>query len=197
MIAEGRFGDLPLEESLFDGRDDSTDLIDPVEVAARLLLDSVREPLDEIAPPERVDGVGHPAFLREDLLRAQGDPSGVLGRELEGFVVGVGVERLGAAHHPGERLYRGTDHVQLRLLRRAGASRGLGVEPEPERPLPLRPEPVLHHVSPDPTRGAELRDLLKEIVVGVEKEGESRRELIDGKSRAVGRPRLSTSRRPG
>ncbi len=88
------------------------------------------------------------------------------------------MERLGSAEHAGERLDRGPNDVELRLLRRARASGGLRVEPQPSRPLVLRSELVLHHVGPDAAGRPELRDLLEEIVVGVEEEREAGRKVV-------------------
>src|SRR5207237_19793 len=67
---------------------------------------------------ERVDRLGDAGLLRDDLLRSQGDPDRLLGRQPERFVVGVRVERLSAAEDRGERLDRGADDVVLWLLRR-------------------------------------------------------------------------------
>jgi hypothetical protein len=40
-------------------------------------------------------------------------------------------------------------------------------------------EAVAHRLRPDASGGAELRDLLEDVVVAVEEEGESRRERVD------------------
>ena len=88
------------------------------------------------------------------------------------------MQRLRAPEDTRERLDGGPDDVELGLLRGARASRGLRVEPEPRRPFLLRAELVAHHLGPDPAGGAELRDLLEEVVVRVEEEREPRSELI-------------------
>ena len=43
----------------------------------------------------------------------------------------------------------------------------------------LRAEALLHDARPHAPRGAELRDLLEEVVVHVEEEREPRREVVD------------------
>ncbi len=58
LVAERRLGDLALEEVLLDGRDDSAELADPVEVLVRLRLEPVRQLLDEVGAAERVDRRG-------------------------------------------------------------------------------------------------------------------------------------------
>ena len=56
---------------------------------------------------------------------------------------------------------------------------GLGVEADHLRALVSRPNLSRMMLRPEPARGAELRDLLEEVVVRVEEEGEPRRELVD------------------
>src|SRR5439155_5013103 len=56
------------------------------------------------------------------------------------------------------------------------------VEAKLPRPRAFRLEPVAHHMRPDSTRRAVLRDLLEEIAVRVEEEGQPRREGIDVES---------------
>src|SRR3712207_7724177 len=58
----------------------------PYTTLFRSLLDLVGERLDEVRAGERVDRVGHAGLVREDLLGAQGDPRGVLGRQRERLV---------------------------------------------------------------------------------------------------------------
>ena len=52
-------------------------------------------------PGERVDGRGQVGLVREHLLGAQGQPGRLLRRQRDRLVVGVGVQRLGAAEHRG------------------------------------------------------------------------------------------------
>jgi hypothetical protein len=59
---------------------------------------------------------------------------------------------------------------------------------QPPRLRVLRAVLLAHPPGPDPTGGAELRDLLEEVVVAVEEEGEPRREVVDVE--AGGDPRL-------
>src|SRR6187402_1718454 len=40
-------------------------------------------------------------------------------------------------------------------------------------------EPVAHHPRPDPARGSKLGDLLEEVAMRIEEEGDSRREYVD------------------
>ena len=74
---------------------------------------------------------------------------------------------------------RRPDDVDLRLLRRQTHPRGLGVEAQQPRPRLLRPEGVSHLASPDAPGRAVLGQLLEQIVVRVEEEGEPGCELVD------------------
>jgi hypothetical protein len=75
-----------------------------------------------------VGGGGDPGFFAEDLLRAQGEGGGLLGREGERFIVAVGVQRLRAAEDGREGLIGDADDVVQRLLRGEGDAAGLRVE---------------------------------------------------------------------
>ncbi len=93
--------------------------------------------------------------------------------------VRVGVQALGAAEHRGQRLERHAHDVVLRLLRGQRRAAGLGVEAQLPALAVFGAEPLAHDLRPQPPRGAELGDLFEEVVVGVEEEGELRREVVD------------------
>ena len=85
---------------------------------------------------------GDAALVRDDLLRAQRQRRGLRGRQRERLVERVGVQRVGAADHRGERLQRGPDDVVVGLLRGQRDAGGLGVEAQLPGPLVLRVEAV-------------------------------------------------------
>ncbi len=89
------------------------------------------------------------------------------------------MQRLRPAEHRCERLDRGPDQVDLRLLRRERHAGGLRVEAHKPAARILRAVLVAHLRRPDPARGAVLRDLLEEVEMRVEEEGQSRRERVD------------------
>ena len=127
--AERRFLDLALDEALLDRGDRAAELVDPLDQLPRLLLELVGERLDEVAAAERVGGVGGAGLGREDLLRAERDPGGALGRERERLVEPVRVQGLRAAGDRRQGLDRDADDVVLRLLRGEGqppSARGSG-----------------------------------------------------------------------
>src|SRR3954467_2001648 len=108
-----------------------------------------------------------------------GDLGGLLGGQRERLVEAVGVQRLGAAADRGEALQRHARDVVLRLLGGQRHAAGLRVEAEHERARVLRVEALLHRVRPHVARGAELRDLLEDVVVAVEEERQAGREVVD------------------
>src|SRR3990170_3988936 len=171
--------DLLLEEPLPDRGQDAAEVRDAIEGATRLGLELVREPFEVVRSAERVRRVRDAALMGEDLLGPQGDPDGLLARDLVGLVVGVRVKGLHPAEDGSEPLDRRPDDVHLRLLCGEGHARGLRVEPEEPGTRVLRAEGVPHLPRPDPPRGAVLRDLLEEVVVRVEEEGQARREIVD------------------
>ena len=122
--------------------------------------------------------MGDAALVRDDLLGAERQGSGELGGQRPGFVQGVGVQRLGSAQHRRQRLNGGAHDVVVGLLGGERAAGGLGVEAQLERAFLFGPEAVAHDVVPDAARGAVLGNLLEEIVVGVEEEGEPGDKLV-------------------
>jgi hypothetical protein len=53
------------------------------------------------------------------------------------------------------------------------------VEAQHHRLRVLGPEALAHDLGPHPPGGAELRDLLEDVVVAVEEEGQARGEVVD------------------
>ncbi len=88
------------------------------------------------------------------------------------------MQRLAAAENGGERLDRRADDVHLRLLRRQRDACRLRVEAHEPGAGVLRPVALPQLARPDAPRRAVLGDLLEEVDVRVEEEGEPRRELV-------------------
>ena len=89
--------------------------------------------------------------------------------------------------HRRHRLHRDADDVVVGLLRGQRAARRLRVEAQLLRARVGRAEPLFHDPRPQPPRRAELRDLLEEVVVGVEEERQPLAERIDVEARAARR----------
>ncbi len=181
----GGLRDLALEPTRLDGAEHAFEeraVAEPVEVVEHglgLALHLVGELLDEPRAAERVGHVRDAGLVGDDLLGPQRQAGRVVGREREHLVHRVRVEALRAAEDAGERFDRGADDVDLGLLRGQRHARGLGVEPELERALGPGAVPVAHPPGPDATRGPVLGDLLEEVDVRVEEEGQAGRELVD------------------
>src|SRR5439155_22161930 len=78
-----------------------------------------------------------------------------------------------------QRLDGDADHVVVRLLRGQRGPRRLRVEPQRAGARVLRLEALLHRAGPEAPGGAELGDLLEEVVVDVEEEAEPAGEAVD------------------
>jgi hypothetical protein len=80
FVLEGGFLDLVLCEALLDGRDGSAELVDLLDQLPGTLLELARQRFDEIGAAERVGGVRPTCLVSQDLLCAERDTDGVLGR---------------------------------------------------------------------------------------------------------------------
>ena len=129
-------------------------------------------------PPSGSATLADAGLLHQHLLGAQRDLGGLLAGQRQRLVQGVGVQRVGAAEHRGQRLHGGAHHVVVRLLRGERDAGGLGVEAQPLRLVGGRAVDVPHPAGPDPAGGAELGDLLEEVQVRVEEEGQAGREGV-------------------
>ena len=97
---EAGVGDLALGVVLLDRRDHPAELVDLREIAVGLGLEPVGQRLDEIGAAQGVDRVRHAGLVRDDLLRAQRDPHGPLGRQRKRLIKRIRMQRLGAAQAP-------------------------------------------------------------------------------------------------
>jgi hypothetical protein len=98
--------------------------------------------------------------------------------ECECLVEGVRVQRLRAACDRREGLDSHPHDVVLGLLRRQRRTSGLRVEAQRLCAGARGAKAVAHDLGPQLSRGAELRDLLEEVVVGVEEEREPFSEVV-------------------
>ena len=164
---------------------------------AGFALDLVGQRLDDVGAGERVDGVDHPRLGRDDLLRPEGDVGRGPGRQRQGLVAAVAVQRLGAPEHRGHRLQRDPHDVVVRLLRRQRAAGGLGVKAHLLGAGLGGAEPVAHDPGPQPPGRPELGDLLQEVVVGREEERQPASERVDVETGGDGRFHVGDRMRAG
>src|SRR5215470_8872240 len=130
LVFVSRLLNLSLHVPHLNGALDATHGVDLRQVIFSSLLDFTGQLLDVVGPAQRVHRIGDPALESDDLLRAQGQGGGGVSREGKGLVAAVGVERLCAAQHRGQRLQGDARDVHVRLLSSQGAATRLGVEAE-------------------------------------------------------------------
>ncbi len=194
LVRVTRSSDLLLRESRFDRSHHSAHRIQFVEVRECALLHIERQLFDEVAAAQRIGDVGHPGFMRENLLRPQRDAGRIFGRQRQRLIKRIGVQRLRSAQHRRHRLQRHPDDVVLRLLRGQRNARRLGVKPHPRGSRVRRAEPLRHQPVPDFSSRAVLRDLFKKVVVRIEKEAQPGSEIVD-RAGLAGAPTPHTRRR--
>ena len=96
------------------------------------------------------------------------------------------MQRLRPSQDRRQGLVGGPDDVVLGLLRGQGHPAGLGMEPEHGALETARPEPVPDDPGPHPPGRPELRNLLEQVHVAGEEEGDPGGELVDGQPRVQG-----------
>ena len=187
LVLVGAPLDLALREARSIAATMPPQLVDLGDVAPRARASiSLGQRLDRVGAAERIDDVGDAASRAPRICCVRSASARRrLGRQRQRLVVAVGVQRLRAAQHRGQRLHRRAHDVVQRLLRRQRRARGLRVEAQHQRLRVLRAEAVAHDARPQPPRGAELGDLLEEVVVRVEEEREPRRERRRRRARAA------------
>ena len=77
---ERHFLDFSLNKTGFDGAQHSSERVDLGDVLFGAAFDFVGEMFDGVRTRDGIDGVGDTRFVRDDLLRAQGNEGGVFGR---------------------------------------------------------------------------------------------------------------------
>ena len=103
--------------------------------------------LDVVAAPERIGGESGAGLVGDYLLRPQRQRRRLFGRQGERLIVAVGVQRLGAAEHRGQRLNGDANDVVQRLLRLKRHPAGLRVKAQPAGGV-VRVELLLHEARP-------------------------------------------------
>ena len=173
LVAPGRLVDLVRDE--LDRVDRAAELVDLLDQLPARALDLVGQRLDEVGAGERVDGVGRAGLVGDDLLRAQRDLRGAL---------------ASAARAPRRSRWCAATACRRRPRRSPAARRARRCSPAAGRSASrrrsacgsaascdfgsLRAEALAHDVRPHPPGGAELRDLLEDVVVAVEEERQAR-----------------------
>ena len=130
--------------------------------------DLVSQRFNGFAAAHRIGGIGNARFVGDDLLGAQRQAGGFLGGKRQRLVARVRVQALRPAQHRCHSLYGRAHDVDIGLLGGEGGAGSLDVEAEHAWSGVLGAEAIAHQVRVEPASGAELRDLLQEIVMRVE-----------------------------
>ena len=173
-----RFLNFSLNEAGFDRGERAPHAVNPLEDGDGASLDFVGQAFDFIRTGDWIDGVRDTGLRRDQLLCAKCEARRIFGGKAKRFVAAVAVQRLRPSQDGGHRLNRHTHDVVIRLLRGQRAAGCLGVKAQLLRARIRGAKAVAHQARPETTGGAELRDLLEEIVVCVEEEREPLAELI-------------------
>src|SRR5512133_928399 len=88
------------------------------------------------------------------------------------------MQALRSTQHGGKSLDRHAHNIILRLLRGETDSRGLSVKTQQPGTWVFCLERLAHLTRPNATGGAILGDLFEEVIVRIEEEGKTRRELV-------------------
>ena len=184
LVLVGRALDLALRVALLDRRDHSAHLVDARDVLPGQLLEARRQATRRRSSrrarrrsPRRRSRRPTTCCVRSAIVAAS-----LVGRPSASSYELVWSDWQ-PAEHGGERLHGHARHVHERLLRRERHPGGLAVEAQRARAVRLRAEALAHDALPHAPRGAELRDLLDEVVVHVEEERELRAERVDVEAR--------------
>lgn len=125
-----------------------------------------------------VDHARRARFLLQEQLGVTGDAGAEIGRQGDGLVERVRVQRLGMALGGGHGLDAGTHDVVVDVLGGQRPTGGLRVGAQAHRLRVLRPE-LMHQLGPQHARGTQLGNLHEEVHADAPEEGQTRRELVD------------------
>src|SRR5262249_36877206 len=125
-----------------------------------------------------IDCLRDSGFVGEDLLCAQRDAGSFFCGKRKGFVEGICVQRLRSSQHSRKRLQSHTRDVVHRLLGWKRYPRGLRMTTHQPGALIFSAKAIFHYAMPNLAGGAIFSDLLKEIVVRIKEEAETRTKFI-------------------
>jgi hypothetical protein len=168
LLVVGGVGDLALHVATFDRDDRPTHLVDLLHLRQHQRLDFIGHLLDEPGTAQRVGHSGGIGFIAHDLLGSQRDAGGVLGRDIEGFVVTGEQHSLTAPQDSTQAAQSAADDVGFGFMDlKVGATHRRG-DPQQQRRFGFRAEPVPQQPRPNPACRTRFRGLLQEISIIVE-----------------------------
>ena len=174
----GSFLDPQLGNAGLDRLRHAAELFDFLDMTPGLGGEIAREPLDIIRAAPGIDDAGRAAFLLQEQLRVAGDPRRKIGRQRQGLVERVGMQRLGVALGRRHRLDRGAHHIVEDVLRGQRPAGSLAMRAQRQRARVLRIE-RLEQLRPQQPRGAHLGDFHEEVHADRPEERQPRRKAVD------------------
>ncbi len=139
----------------------------------------VGQPLDVVAAAPRIDDAAGAGLLLQQELRVAGDAGGEVGRQRDGLVERVGVQRLRVALRRRHGLDARARHVVEHVLRGEAPARRLAVRAQRQRAAVLGVELLVMSFAHEQAGGAHLGDLHEEVHADRPEERQARRERVD------------------
>ena len=118
-----------------------------------------------------------------------GDAGRKIGRQGNGLVERIGMQRLCPAHDRGHGFEGGPGNVVEGILFGQAPAAGLAMSAQRQGACVGRIEPT-HQLRPEPSRGPKLGDLHEIVHADTPKEGDARRELVDLQARLQAGPNV-------
>ena len=103
----GKVGDVTLKPPFFDPPNGATALLDLIQDPKDAAFILAGQVFDIVGPAQRIDHCSDVSLFSDDLLSAQGQFHGFLGRNREGLIHAIGVQALGPAQNSGQCLQAG------------------------------------------------------------------------------------------
>ncbi len=178
LFVGGAGFDLHLGPAGFDGLGHAAHRLDFLDDAPGLVGHVLGQLFHHVGTGPRIDDVGDVGFFLDDQLRVAGDAGRELGRQGNGFVERIGVQRLGAAEDRRHRLDGGADDVVVRVLLGQRPAGSLAVRAQHHRLGVLGAE-TGHDAVPQQAGGAHLGDFEIEIHAHRPEKGQAASEGID------------------
>ena len=181
-----RFGrallDFHLGPAGFDSLGHAAHLVDFFDDGPSLVGHFLGQLFHHVGTAPRIDHVADMGFFLDDDLRVAGDARREIGRQRDGFVKRIGVQRLRAAEDRRHGFDGGANHVVVRILLGQRPARGLAVRTQHLRFRALGVE-TGHDTVPQQAAGTHLGDFEVEVHAHRPEEGQAASEVVDVKAR--------------
>ena len=178
LLAGRSLFDTHLRQTRLDGLGHAAHGFHLLDVVPSTVGNLMSERLHIIRASPRVDHAADVGFFLDVNLGVTCDTGTEVGRQGDGFVQSVGVQRLGVTQSGTHSLDAGTGHVVERVLLGERPTRGLRMGTQGQRFLVLRIE-SLHNLGPQHTGSAHLGNLHEVVHARAPEEGQTWRESVD------------------